>query len=173
MIIGLSGYARSGKDTVASFLLEQGYQRRAFADLLRNAVYELDPLLDGGARVRNIVDLLGWEAAKVQYPEVRRLLQRMGTEAGRNLLGENVWVDATLAKMAPDTRYVITDVRFPNEADAIRARGGMIWRVNRPNFGPLNSHASEVSMDGYRCDFYINNNGDLEELRRQVESVFV
>ena len=163
MIVGLSGYARSGKDSVAGVLLESGWQRRAFADAIKEAVYLLDPLVAGPLRVQQVVDLLGWEGAKNQFPEVRRLLQFMGAEVGRDLLGENVWVDRVLSDLR-EGNYVITDCRFPNEADAIRAAGGQVWRISRPGIGPANDHASENSMDEYQFDAHINNDSDLKTL---------
>jgi hypothetical protein len=167
MIIGLSGYARTGKDTVAAILAEMGWQRRAFADNLRKLVYALDPVVTGTTRIADLVDAVGWEDAKVCYPEVRRLLQRMGTEAGRQVLGEDVWVKATLSNLGVGN-YVITDCRFPNEADAIRAAGGQVWRVRRPGFAAVNGHASESSMDNYFFDFYLDNEGTVEDLRTLV-----
>jgi hypothetical protein len=167
MIIGLSGYARTGKDTVAEVLAEMGWQRRAFADTLRKMVYALDPYVTGNLRVADLVDSVGWEEAKVGYPEVRRLLQRMGTEAGRQVLGEDVWVRTTLSSLSVGN-YVITDCRFRNEADAIRAAGGQIWRIRRPGFGAVNAHSSERSLDNYFFDFYLDNEGTIDELRTVV-----
>ena len=70
MIIGLSGYARSGKDTVAQVLVEKyGFQRIAFADKIREFLYDLNPRLDhtlkDSLRLRDIVDVNGWEKAKI------------------------------------------------------------------------------------------------------------
>ena len=74
MIIGLTGYARSGKDTVANYLVEHhGYTRVAFADAIRDALYELNPYIANNLRVAEVVDDYGWDIAKTN-PEVRRLL---------------------------------------------------------------------------------------------------
>lgn len=170
MVIGLSGYARSGKDAIATILSDFGWERRAFADAIRDVVYSLNPLVSGPLRLQQVVDLLGWEGAKGQYPEVRRLLQYMGTDVGRNFLGENVWVNMVLSSLG-DGNYVITDCRFPNEADAIRAAGGKVWRISRPGVGPANDHISENSMEEYNFDSYIENKGDLEDLRIVVKGL--
>lgn len=169
-IVGLSGYAQSGKDTAARFLIdERGYQRLAFADALREALYVLNPFIaDADRHLVDLVDDVGWDVAKTGYAEVRELLQRMGTEVGRNLIGENTWVDAVMNKTEDGGRYVITDVRFPNEASAIKRMGGRLWRIERPGVGPANNHASEHALADYPFDVVIDNAGPLESLRDSV-----
>jgi len=165
MIIGLSGYAQSGKDEIAKVLLDENFERAAFADTLREALVALNPMAGYGVFLADVVGMLGWEEAKRNYPEVRRLLQRMGTEAGRNIFGEQIWVNKTLGSLDPTKNYIITDVRFKNEADAIRDLGGQMWRVTRPGTGPVNSHSSEVALDNYVFDYVVENKGDLDELK--------
>jgi hypothetical protein len=151
VIVGLSGWAQAGKDSTGNLMVaHHGFERIAFADALRSMLYTLNPLT-GAGRVRDVVDGWGWEYAK-SLPEVRALLQRLGTEAGRDVIGENVWVDAAMAKIEPGGRYVITDVRFPNEAEAIRQRGGEVWRIVRDAWQPANGHPSERALDGYDFD---------------------
>jgi len=168
MIIGLSGYAQSGKDEIANTLLHEGFERAAFADTLREALMALNPMAGYGVFLNDVVAMLGWEDAKRNYPEVRRLLQRMGTEAGRDVFGEQIWVNKTLGKLDPQKNYIITDVRFQNEADAIRDLGGQMWRVTRPGTGPVNCHSSEVALDNYVFDYNVENKGDLQELKTLV-----
>lgn len=183
-VIGLSGYARSGKDAVAKILVEEhGYVRVSWADKLRAALYALDPLVDfcpeAGELVRysHLIDTIGYEAAKddPRYgPEIRSLLQRLGTEAGRNVLGQNVWVDALVNTMENGKRYVIPDTRFPNEALAITERmAGEVWRVNRPGFTPTNSHPSETALDGWQFNVNLNNDGTLDDLRINVHYALI
>jgi len=176
-VIGLSGYGRTGKDEVAKILVEQhGYIRVAFADILRAAVYALNPYvcLDddlaalGVYRLQELVDADGWDYVKVEYPEVRRLLQVMGTEVGRGLIGDNVWVDTAFRGLSVSRKYVFTDCRFVNEAEAIQARGGRVIRITRPGVGPVNSHASEVALDGFTFSDRIENDGTLRDLARKV-----
>lgn len=173
-IVGLMGYAQSGKDTTAQVLTDEfGFTRIAFADALRDMLYALNPILDRPDyyRLQDLVDHLGWEAAKGWTPEVRELLQRLGTEAGRNVLGQSVWVDAAMRKVKPGGRYVFTDVRFPNEVSAVRDAGGLMWRVVREGTKPVNAHASETAADDVFADVTFLNNGTVEDLHRAVREV--
>lgn len=176
-IIGLSGYARSGKDTIAGFAAEFGWERRAFADKLKEFLYAQDPAVVYGMDLNEtvygplstMVNVMGWEEAKEVAPDaygsVRKVLQRLGTEAGRKILGENVWVDAVMSTLEVGGRYIFTDVRFENEAQAIKDRGGSIWRITRPGFEPVNAHPSETALDSWEFDRFITNYGDLDTLR--------
>lgn len=172
-LIGLSGYARTGKDTIASILVEDyGFVRVAFADLVRDSLVALNPDVrnqDGEHfPLAEMVRWYGWEKLKLYAPDVRGLLQRMGTEVGRNILGENVWVDATFKSLYPDERYVISDVRFENEAKAVTRNRGVLARVSRMGFGPANDHSSEVALDRWPFDVQIRNNGEIGDLREIV-----
>ncbi len=183
VILGLSGYARSGKDEVAKILVaEHGYTRVAFADKLRDVLYALDPVVNptpekyfsggrlGPKRLQDVIAEFGWDGYKEsQYKdEIRRLLQRLGTEAGRQTLWDSIWIDAAFANVPPDAKVVVTDCRFVNEADAIRERGGLVVRIHRPGVKALNDHASETSLDAYNFDAHIHNDGTLEDLRQKV-----
>ncbi len=179
LLVGLSGYAQSGKDTAARVLMEHfGFERRAFADKMRAFLYAVNPLVfndasdwslgDEAVYVQDVVDKYGWDAAKVDFPEVRQLMQRLGTEAGREVLGENVWVDATMAKV--DGCTVFTDVRFPNEYDAIKAAGGEVWRIARPGTSAVNMHPSETALDAHTFDLTIHNDKGVLELDRRVHA---
>lgn len=179
MIIGLSGYAQSGKDTIGSFLVkEHGFTRFAFADALKEVVYRLNPVAvqqaDGVSemplRVAHLVDSLGWEEAKKE-PEVRRLLQVMGTEAGRQVLGENIWVDTVLNQVG-DQDAVITDCRFPNEAQAVKDRGGFVVRVIRDGVDAVNAHPSETSLDDWPFDTWFKNGAPLDSTGPLVAEMY-
>jgi hypothetical protein len=164
-IIGLTGYAQSGKDTFASILVEKyGYHRVAFADKIREFLYEINPMVacSPTGYLKDLVDLVGWDAAK-QEPQVRRLLQDLGVGA-RKLFGDLFWV-AQVFRTMPTDKVVITDVRFVNEAEAIKKYdGGQLWRVKRSGVGPVNDHVSESEMDGYKVDQIFVNNGTLDDL---------
>jgi hypothetical protein len=174
VLIGTSGYARSGKDTVANILVgSHGFTRVAFADILRDAVYTLNPFVGPWTDLQSVVDQHGWEYAKTdgpkyQHEEVRRLLQVMGTDVGRRLFGDNVWVDSLFSTLEPEKDYVVSDCRFVNEADAIRARGGQVIRVERPGTAPINGHLSETALDDYGFDHRLINNGTLGDLALAV-----
>lgn len=175
-VIGFTGYAQSGKDTAAQFLVEKGFKRLAFADILRTSLYALNPIVLGKygllteLRVRDIVDRHGWDYAKTQYPEIRELLQRLGTEVGRDLYGENFWVERVTKQIHGSDRVVITDVRFDNEEAAVHNLGGKVFRIVRPGNTAANLHASEQRIDRLFVDGVIPNNGSLEEYREAVLS---
>jgi hypothetical protein len=168
MIIGLSGYAQSGKDSTAELLcLNYKYKRQAFADPMRHALMIINPKLDSITRLSEYVDDYGWDMAK-KNPEVRRLLQVLGTDFGRKMLGEDVWVKMIMDKLNYEDRVVISDVRFPNEAEAIRKLGGSVWRINRRNHSAVNGHPSEHAMDNYMFNHVIYNDGTLDDLSDEV-----
>jgi len=183
-IIGLSGYARSGKDEAAKVLVEEfGFTRVAFADKLRDFLFALNPLVVedssvGFGDVRPLQDVIvkfGWDGYKATPwgQEIRRLLQRLGTEAGRETMWDSIWIDAALTGYNDDAKIVVTDARFPNEAEAIVDRGGELWRVQRTGVGPANSHPSETSLDnfaGFSAVLY--NNGTLDEYRSKIRSAY-
>jgi len=174
MIIGLSGYAQSGKDTVAEVLcLNYGFKRISFADGIKDAIYRLNPYIindglgDSTWRVGDEVDDHGWDEAK-QHPEVRRLLQVLGTEVGREMFGEDVWINKAFKQIGEQERIVISDVRFPNEANAIIAKGGQMWRVNRHNHYAVNEHKSERAMDNFMFKHVLYNDTTLLDLCDEV-----
>ena len=116
MIIGLTGYAQSGKDTVAKILVENyGYTRVAFADKIRDFLYEMNPMVDNVAFepifLKDRVDRDGWEVAK-KNPQIRRTLQNAGVSA-RKVFGEDFWVDKALASKASNNiRYFISGIIY-------------------------------------------------------------
>lgn len=171
-IVGLTGYAGSGKDTAALVLIANGCLRMAFADGVRALAMEVDAVmhLNNGAHtllsatvVRN-----GWDRAK-GHEDVRRHLQRLG-KGVRDIIGPDAWVDALGRRWGalgfPDV--VVTDVRYPNEAAWVRARGGMVIRVDRPGVGPLNGHESETLVGSIEADEVVVNDGTPEQLKQEV-----
>lgn len=182
LLIGLSGYARSGKDSAAAALLETGWERRAFADKLRTMAYATNPAIPHRGHVyqlARLVDAYGWERVKDDYPEARAYLQRLGTEGGRDVLGVNVWVDAAMRDLDLDGAYAFTDCRFENEAQAINDRGGVVVRIERPGVGPAVNpdtgqvHKSETALDGYPFDHVVRNDGTLAQLHGAIIDIAV
>jgi hypothetical protein len=168
MLIGLSGYARSGKDTVAELLCHNyEYSRMSFANPIKQALYRLNPEVNG-YRLAEMVDNHGWEYVKAQHDEARRLLQVLGTEVGREMFGESFWVNMALTGILPEDKIVFSDVRYPNEAYAIQRAGGQVWRINRHNHSAVNSHKSERAMDNFSFKHVIYNDGTLDELSDEV-----
>lgn len=168
-VIGISGYARSGKDTIAEHLISKGYIRGSFADAIREALLRLDPVVNGN-RVSTLVEQLGWEAAKSD-PEIRALLQRLGTEVGREMFGDNIWIDHLFDSLPDGSKVVISDVRYPNEAEAIEAIGGQVWRVNRPGISAVNAHISDSALDEYTFPVVLSNSGSIDDLHYAVDSI--
>ena len=149
---------------------------------------------------------INWQTAYKTHLTYRQLLQYLGTDLLRNKLHENVWVNAIMSKYKSKTyttfpenapirgipteedevkygkiiteypNWIITDVRFPNEAQAIKDRGGFIIRVNR-NWGNtdnlFNQHPSETALDNATFDYTIDNNGSIEELIEKVKVILI
>lgn len=176
--IALIGRARSGKDSVASRLISQHqYTRVAFADPLKEMALRIDPfVIDalGHVRLSAIVHLYGWERAKDEYPEVRRLLQRMG-QTVRDY-DQDFWLRIALDKAANAAKWnlpvVVTDVRYPNEAEALTRAGFATVRVFRPGLPqPAEPHESETALDDYRARVTMPNDSTLEMLAWRADGL--
>lgn len=176
-LVGFVGYARSGKDEAAKALLGKGWERVSFADPVRAMALAIDPVIyesnDGldAVRLSDVVTQHGWTAAK-KIPEVRRTLQRIGTEAVREIIGPTTWVDLAMKKVdASENSVVITDVRFPEEAKAIRRRGGKLIRITRKGVGPANSHVSDTGIEKLPFAERITNDGTIQQLHETTLAV--
>lgn len=162
MLIGLTGYAGVGKDTVANYIAENyGFTRIGFADKLKELARMIDPDLDA---LLNVVD---WEIAK-KVPKYRRFLQDLGNSA-RLVLGDQVWINQVINSNIENV--VISDVRYANEFDAISQNGGILIRIIRQGVGPLNAHITETGHDQLPVDYTIDNGLFLGELYDVVEAV--
>jgi hypothetical protein len=182
MIIGLVGYIGSGKGTVADILVRNHqYHKFAFADALKDAVATIFTwprgLLEGDSNAsrafRERVDV--WWSNKLGYEVTPRLiLQRMGTEACRHGIADNIWIAALEKRIHGYNDVVISDCRFPNEIDFIRSAGGLIVRVKRgddPSPEVLSTlHVSETAWNSYEPDYVISNEGTLDELKKSIDS---
>lgn len=192
-IIGIGGYATSGKDAVADFLVATGrYEKTYMSEPLERALLLLDPMVpktmfdegriydsgrgslngkkyDHGAYERYSVlhARVGYEKSK-KNKEVRRLLQMLGTEVGRDLIGKDTWVkimtDTVTDIIERGNKAVVTGVRYENEMQAIRSMGGRCLWVERPGTGPINIHTSDNTLTAAAFDEVIVNSGTLEDL---------
>ncbi len=180
-LIGLTGLAGAGKNEAANALVGHGWSQDAFANRMRTAMLALDPIVWADdyyepLRLAELVRDYGWDTTKREYPEVRRLLQKFGTEAGREIHGENCWVDALMRdwhRLDGTPVYtnglVVTDVRFQNEAEAIRSHGGWVIEVVRPGLQRLpGNHASEAGFDPDLIDYTIYNDGTIDSLHEEM-----
>lgn len=102
---------------------------------------------------------------------VRDFLQKLGTDALRNGLHPNVWVNALIADYDEDSNWIITDTRFPNEAKAIKEKDGIIIRIDRPGVKPINDHESETGLDNWNFDYRIQNIDDIFALKQIVQQI--
>jgi len=176
--IGLIGKKRSGKDTFGAALIDTlGFTRVAFADPVRQAALDLDPYIGRPAlpghlapqkdvRLSEVIETIGWESAKDYVPEVRRVLENFGTNSIRKL-DPDFWVRMAVEKIrSTPGPVVVTDVRFPNEADKIRELGGHVVRIVRPGFESApGSHICETSLDDYEADVTFYNDSSIDELQ--------
>lgn len=188
-LLGLMGLAGAGKDTVADILVTLApMDRRAFADALRIEISEafgLDvrflqeralrekPLMQ--LALRNCCDeeFAAWATDLQGEPAVspRRIMRRWGD--WRRWQRPDYWLTrAEQARVAAifdgHQAQLWTDVRYPNEADWIRSRGGMLWRIVRPGLEQDRSHDSETAADRIEADATILNAGSIDELRMRV-----
>lgn len=168
MLIGINGKISSGKDTAAGLIQElfpgNEFQIKKFAGALK----QIASILTG-------IDQINFESQEFKKTylgdewgmTVRDLLQRLGTEAMRNGLHENVWVNALFSTFNEQSNWIITDVRFPNEYQAIRDRNGLLIRITRPGTDP-GTHISETALDDFEFDIEIVNDGTIKELQEKL-----
>ncbi len=148
--------------------------RVSFADPIREALLALDPWVNanGWWRLSELVGTFGWDYTKREYTEVRTLLQRMGTEAGRNIHGFDCWVDIACDRICKaNGSVIVTDLRFENELKMVRDLDGVVVHVTRPGVGKVNNHISEQMDYAKVSTLSISNDGDIHDLRRSVEVV--
>lgn len=206
MIIGLSGYAKSGKDTVAEIIQDltheapEGFPKELFyaweIKKFSGKLKVIASILTGIPAFKfedqdfksSMLGEEWWKNYGDFYHQttVRDFLQILGTDAIRNGLHSNAWVNALMADYVPTKgqwsdgplggyqegplpNWIITDVRFPNEAEAIKDRGGVIIRIDRPGVEPVNAHPSETALDNWTFDYKIANASDLVALKQTVE----
>jgi hypothetical protein len=185
MIIAIAGYKRSGKDSIADYLVEShNFTRYAFAD----PMYEMVKIM------------FDWDENRVrQEKEVvdprwgispRQALQSIGTEwaqwtlmrqfsSFKDVTGRKVWVNRfriwynneQFHHDMKQINVVIPDLRFPHEAEVLDEMGAILWRVIRPDLEKTDSHESERYCDELEVNYEITNDGTLEELHSEVEDL--
>lgn len=172
-IIGLYSPApQSGKTFAATVLAHQGFQPVSFAEPLKRMACEFLTAL--GYRSDEAVRLV-WVDKSFVVPEigcsVRHILQTLGTEWARDCIGQDTWVRCWEAQASRHNRVITDDVRFLNEARAVKANGGQMWKIVRPSATHDGSHASEGGLDDWDgFDVVIHNDGSLEEFRRKIDA---
>lgn len=170
-IVGITGLPRSGKDTVADFLLakHRGTYKYSFAepivDMLNvgfNQNFRSDYWTE---RKGEPIPLLG--------KSPRELMQTLGTEWGRQHVHPDLWVFlANQRFLKLGAGMIIPDVRFENEAAFVRKYGGVVVHMSKFNAPLPNEHVSNKPIVGNAGDLILCNDGDLAELQHNVEGLF-
>jgi len=188
-LIAFTGLKGSGKDTAGKFLTSlHGHTPVSFASFLKSMCMSF--IVSQGADLETAQRLTNGTIEDKETPSVffnnctpRHAMQTLGTEWGRNLLGDDIWVNALRNKLLayPNQKYVITDLRFENEVEMVKDLGGTVVRINRQeltdkHFADLNSgakiHISEQLVPFLPVDFEIANNHSLERFENDVRTIF-
>lgn len=175
-IIGIGYTKRVGKDTAASALVRDlGFKQFAFADELKELALLVDPIAlavpglqntnIGHNRLSWLVRIEGWERAKDRYPEVRKFLENLGNGV-RQRFGADFWLNLVMARAQSYEKVVISDVRFCNEAAAIKAAGGKLVQLTRPGHEPSTFETELAEWDDWDLD--LDNAGSVVELEQQI-----
>lgn len=225
MIIGINGYAGSGKDTVGmmiQYLNCYNIGKLTIDDIIKDykshqwwleeqSTWEIKKYAGKLKQIASLLTGIAIEDFEDQFikkqnlgPQwnihgmpmtIREFLQKLGTDALRDGLHTNAWVNALFADYIPEEihnpfeisrsktifdkspkallypNWIITDVRFPNEAKAIKDRNGLLIRIDKPFVKPVNNHPSETALDDYQFDYKIGNVSDLVSLMFTVETI--
>ena len=191
-LIGISGKISSGKDLAGKILNDLSgdiFENKKFADKLKDMVCLFigctrEQLEDREFKEKELgeewrqyfnddYDLVcEKESTFSSLLTPRKLLQLLGTEAGRQVIHNNIWVNALFADYDTssnyDSNWIITDVRFPNECQAIKDRGGIVIKINRDS-DVVDNHSSETALDNYDgFDFVVDNNGSIDDLTNNL-----
>lgn len=178
LLIGLTGYAGSGKDTVRQILEGRaGFTGIAFADPVREM---LGVLLDNCQVHRSwMVDR---DKKEQPMPKIdasyRKMAQTLGTDWGCNMVDPDLWVKVAAARIdildkTARAGIVVSDVRYPNEAAMIKERGGHIWHILRPGVQPVREHSSEQHIRTIPYDYVIDNQSSIQNLIHATKMALV
>ena len=168
-LIGFCGYGGSGKDSCGSVFIEKlKFKRASFAQAIREVAFLLDTYLSSVDKTYNqVVAEVGYEKAKTEVPGFREHLIRIG-EGARTHFYPNVWIDSVNLD-PPEQPFVITDVRYPNDARRIQDLGGIIVYIDRPGLLPA-SDVEAKSIAEIDPDYTLINDGSLSQLLEKVET---
>lgn len=180
-IIGICGKKFSGKSTVGLYLEDEyNYKQIAFADALKDICKIIFGLtteqLNGD--LKETVDEY-WNTTP------RKILQFVGTDLFKNRIGEllphigsTIWIEIVKRNILqewnthPNTKFVITDIRFVDEIDFIHNIGGKVIKITRPSTH-IDTHVSEVNINNLCCDYNINNKYSLEYLYSSIDDILL
>lgn len=160
----------SGKSTLAFALQTKYYfHHTAFAEPIKKMLIELVHLQGCSIPTANEMFRLGLKETPTKYlsgQTPRHAMQTLGTEWGRNWIDYNFWVNVWINSIKDHNRVVVDDVRFENEATAIRQEGGVVVFVSRPGVETTDNHSSEKL--GFMPDWIITNGDTVEQLVEQL-----
>lgn len=176
-LIGLTGKAGAGKDTVADYLVEMHrFKKISLADPIKRMLDVIG------------VDCRTRETKEVLHPiygaSPRRMAQTLGTEWGRELICQNIWLlyaeqvinEALAEKLLFQHRYagvVVSDIRFENEAAWLRSQGGALWHIRRDDIQAVEAHSSEDGVAFMQTDETIYNYGTIEYLYDCIDGTLI
>jgi hypothetical protein len=169
-LLGLAAKARCGKDTVADYLVENfNFRKYAFADPLKEAASKMFGVpiwwFYNAEKKEQVIEEWGYSP--------RQMAQLLGTEGGRKLFREDIWLKRAEVELNLNTNIdwdgmVITDLRFENEADFIRSHGGIVIHILREGAPEVSDHESEKGILVREKDIVIENDGTIHDLYRKV-----
>jgi hypothetical protein len=170
-LVVFTGIAQSGKTTCANRLEAFGWKKFSFADPLKYMLSDFGVPAGclWGDRKEEPLDILGGKSA-------RYAMQTLGTEWGRELIWDDLWLSAWERKvrstLSRGGRVVNDDIRFPNEYALVRKMGGIIVKVERPDVSTEHTHSSESHYDFVDADLTFVNKGTINELKTTVNRIF-
>jgi rhodanese-related sulfurtransferase len=171
-LIAFAGRKYSGKDTAAAALADLGFVNVKMAGALKAMLTALlqyvglpdemiDRMLEG--------DLKETPSPWLSDRTPRHAMQQLGTAWGRDTMAKDFWVQVAAQRVGLFDKVVISDIRFPNEVDFVRIKGGKIYRIERPNGADLvDFHPSEAAIDGLDVDGVIRNDWPTAEAFAQA-----
>lgn len=176
MIVGIAGRKGHGKDAVAEMLEVRGFEVVRFVGPLKAmlAAFYREHGLDEGLIERKLEgDLKEAPCPLLRGRSPRYAMQTLGTEWGRQLIADDLWVESLATRAQGYDNVVVPDVRFANECATLRALGAKVLRVDASKRVPDNetsAHVSEASVGTLPVDLEISNNGTMFELSVAVEA---
>ena len=174
-LIALTGAAKSGKSTIAKYLSKGTdsrygthvpFARARFSGTLKKMLMQIPDVTEDmieGSLKEEPQEIFGGRTP-------REVMQTLGTEWGRDSVYSKIWLDAWERSVSNLTYVVVEDLRYLNEAELIKNRGGKIWRIKRPDYQCI-GHISETEMEGIEPDLVIRNSGSVEELHAMIDRI--
>ena len=177
-LIGIHGPLESGKDTVATTIVNKYpklYRQYAFAWPIKKACKIIFGFSDEDMNDRVLKERIH----PVWGISPRKAMQLLGTEYGRDMINKDIWVMRAEAEIKSNSDEglgtIISDVRFDNEAKILRSRNGVIIHIQRPDLNKekdVYKHGSEQGIQKEKGDYVIINDGSLDEFKNNVLSLF-